>query len=93
MKAGKAGTETGAERRQCEGEIQHYKQLVNGKDAQAWHSDLRIQSGSPVAPRIADVLEAFKTERGFVCWGMDRTYDQRQVIEIFPSEAIWLWAS
>lgn len=45
--------------------------------------------GSPIAPRIASILEKLKSECGFVCWGMDRSRHERQVIEIFPSEAIW----
>jgi hypothetical protein len=80
---------TGAERRECEHAIQRHKGLSTRKEAKAWHSGLIIQSGSPVAPRIASILEKLKTECGFVCWGMDRTIHERQVIEIFPSEAIW----
>ena len=30
-----------------------------------------------------------KSKCGFVCWGIDRKHHERQVIEIFPSEAIW----
>lgn len=89
MKAADAGTETGAKRRQCEEMIQQHRGTSNSKQAQAWHSDLRIQSGSPVAPRIASVVEKLKTNCGMACWGMDRSSHERQVIEIFPSEAIW----
>ena len=80
---------TGALRRQCEEAIQRYKESFTGEEAQAWHSDLRIQSGSPVAPRIASILKKLNTKCGIVCWGLDRSGHERQVIEIFPSEAIW----
>jgi Protein of unknown function (DUF429) len=89
VKAVAKGMKTGAERRQCEDAIQRHKGLFTNNEAQAWHPGLQIQSGSPVAPRIASILEKLKTECGFVCWGMDRSSHERQVIEIFPSEAIW----
>jgi hypothetical protein len=85
VKAADAGTGTGAKRRQCEEAIQSCKELFAGQDDQAWHSGLRIQSGSPVAPRIASVLAKLKARCGFVCWGMGRRHHERQVIEIFPS--------
>lgn len=89
VKAVASGVETGAKRRQCEKAIQQHKGTLMSKQAQVWHSDLRIQSGSPIAPRIASILEKLKGKCGMACWGMDRTSHQRQVIEIFPSEAIW----
>lgn len=90
VKAAGAGQRTGAERRGCEKAIQRYKkeELANGNNAQAWHSDLRIQSGSPIAPRIASVLTRLSA-CDFQCWGNDRNRHERQIIEIFPSEAIW----
>jgi hypothetical protein len=79
----------GTKRRECEDAIERYKKLFPGQDDRAWHTDLRIQCGSPIAPRIASILEKLKSECGFVCWGVDRSPHERQVIEIFPSEAIW----
>jgi hypothetical protein len=89
VKTAGSGTETGAKRRQCEEAIQSYKGRLTGKDARRWHTDLRIQSGSPVPPRIASILDKLRKKCGLGCWGMNRTKHERQVIEIFPSEAIW----
>ncbi len=86
--AGK-GQATGAERRQCESAIQSHKSEVNPQHWRAWHADLRIQSGSPVPPRITRLVRELVDEHGFVLWGQDRRLHSRAVIEIFPSEAIW----
>ena len=89
VKAADAGIGTGAKRRQCEEMIQRHKGIYKSDKAQVWHSDLRIQSGWPLAPRIASIVEKLKSKCGIASWGMDRSSQQRQVIEIFPSEAIW----
>ena len=89
VKAAEAGTATGAERRQCEEAIQQYKVLVTDDNERAWNSDMIIQSGSPLAPRMISVLEKLTKKCGSMCWGLDRSSHDRQVIEIFPSEAIW----
>jgi hypothetical protein len=89
VKAAGSGVATGAKRRHCEEMIQRHKGIYKGDKAQVWNADLRIQSGWPLAPRIASIIEKLKSKSGIAPWGIDRSSHQRQVIEIFPSEAIW----
>jgi hypothetical protein len=60
-----------------------------GADAAGWNADLRIQSGSPIAPRIASVCARLAADMGFSTFRERGSTADRQVIEIFPSEAIW----
>ena len=88
LKSVRKGEVLGSKRRQCETALSEFKRECTGPRAKDWNHDLRIQSGSPIAPRVQKVIEALK-RRGFeICWERDSSALQ-QVIEIFPSEAIW----
>ena len=89
VKAVDAGIATGAKRRQCEEMIQRYKETARGN---------RLKRGTPICtsslarPSLLASppwWEKLKSKCGLVCWGLDRNSHERQVIEIFPSEAIW----
>ena len=87
-KSVRKGEVLGSKQRQCETALQMFKRECWGPRAKDWNHDLRIQSGSPIAPRVQKVIQAFK-RRGFeICREPDSSA-LRQVIEIFPSEAIW----
>jgi hypothetical protein len=59
IKAAKEGQKTGAERRQCERELEAYKKGLLKKFAgTGWNDSLKIQSGSPVSPRMQCLLPA-----------------------------------
>ncbi len=87
VKAAVKGAATGAERRQCERELDAFKATLPGKST--WHNDLRIQSGSPVPSRISRLVQRLVQADAFKPWGQDRSSHPHQIIEIFPSEAIW----
>jgi len=89
IKAGKKGQKTGAERRQCERELEAYKKGLLKKFARTgWNSSLKIQSGSPISPRMRCLLQLAQKD-GFSFWRKGCPACERQLIEIFPSEAIW----
>ena len=81
------GEVMGSERRQSEHEIGAFIRKHDGHAA--WHNDLNIQSGSPIAPRIASICECLKTELKFSILRLAQEKHSRHIIEIFPSEAIW----
>ncbi len=89
VKAVRKGQTTGAKRRQCECAIQAHQSNANIGHQRVWNADLRIQSGSPVPSRITNLLRELAKENGLVLWGRDRRLHNRNIIEIFPSEAIW----
>jgi hypothetical protein len=89
VKAVGKGMQTGALRRQCEHEIERFKTRHSTAEAKSWHRDVRIQSGSPLPPRVTSILNQLSSSAGFRCWGHDRRRHTFQVIEVFPSEAIW----
>lgn len=89
IKAGKKGEKTGAERRQCERELEAYKKSLRKRFAgTGWNASLKVQSGSPVSPRMRCLLGQAEMD-GFSFWRKGCPAHDRQLIEIFPSEAIW----
>jgi hypothetical protein len=89
IKAGKKGQKTGAERRQCERELEaHKKSLRKTFSGTGWNALLKVQSGSPVSPRMRCLLRQAEMD-GFSFWRTGCPVHDRQLIEIFPSEAIW----
>lgn len=89
IKAAKKGQKTGAERRQCERELEAYKRLLRKRFAgTGWNASLNVQSGSPVSPRMRCLLRQAEVD-GFSFWRRGCPAHDRKLIEIFPSEAIW----
>lgn len=89
IKATKKGQKPGAERRQCERELEAYKKLLQMRFAgTGWNASLKVQSGSPVSPRMRCLLGQADVD-GFSFWRRGCPAHDRQLIEIFPSEAIW----
>jgi hypothetical protein len=89
IKAAKKDQKTEAERRQCERELEAYKKGLLKKFAgTGWNSSLKVQSGSPVSPRMRCLLRQAQLD-GFSFWRRGCPAHDRQLIEIFPSEAIW----
>lgn len=79
------GVHTGAEQRQCEKDLNAFFSNTDKR----WNQDLKIQAGSPLAPRISSVVNALVEKYSFAIFGKDRKDSGLQLIEIFPSEAVW----
>jgi hypothetical protein len=54
-----------------------------------WNANLQVQPGSPIPVRIQRILRHLVEKLHFTIFGEERNPASRQVIEIFPSEAIW----
>lgn len=54
-----------------------------------WNARLQVQPGSPIPVRIERILRKLSTDLEFTIFGEQRSPTSRQIIEIFPSEAIW----
>jgi hypothetical protein len=89
VKAAGKGVATGSKRRECEDQIQKAKQSQTTSEFRAWNAGLKIQPGSPVPARLSRVLRTLETEADFSVWRTGSRASPRDVIEIFPSEAIW----
>jgi len=89
VKAASKGVATGSKRRECEDQIQKFKQSRTTPEFRSWNAGLNIQSGSPVPVRLSRVLQTLADEADFSVWRTGSRASARDVIEIFPSEAIW----
>ena len=89
VKAASKRAATGAKRRECEDQIQEFKRGRKSPEFRAWNAGLNIQSGSPIPTRLSRVLRALADEAEFTVWRTGSRASFRDVIEIFPSEAIW----
>ena len=89
VKAASKGAATGSKRRECEDQIQKYKQCRTTPDFRAWNAEFDVQSGSPIPSRLSRVLRTLADEAGFSVWRTRSGASHGDVIEIFPSEAIW----
>ena len=75
------------ERRACEDALSEH---MSANPANApWNRDVKIQSGSPIAPRIARICTHLSVNMGFAMFRPGSKDVARQILEIFPSEAIW----
>lgn len=82
------GEKSGSKRRQCEHELWSFASGIATEQEENWLTDLKIQSGSPIPPRISRILEGL-ADRGFSVFAGEQERRNRLVIEVFPSEAIW----
>jgi predicted nuclease with RNAse H fold len=87
-KAVAKGVPMGSVRRECEKALSHYASMLPENVRKIWNGDLRIQSGSPIPPRITSLLARLQ-ECGYEIVRNDKRQPMRGAIEIFPSEAIW----
>lgn len=87
-KAVAKGESMGSVRRECEQALARHMQDLPTDVRRGWNRDLKILSGSPVAPRIANVLELLE-EHNYEIVRHAEQEPSRAIIEIFPSEAIW----
>jgi predicted RNase H-like nuclease len=87
-KAVARGESMGSTRRECENALARYATTLPKDVRKAWNRDLRIQSGSPIPPRITSVLEQLQ-ERKYEVVRSTKQQPEFGIIEIFPSEAIW----
>ena len=86
-KAVRKGDRMFAERRACEDALSRY---MSADPANApWNQDVKIQPGSPIAPRIARICSHLSDRMGFTMFRPGSEHVARQLLEIFPSEAIW----
>lgn len=85
-KANAPGERAGLELREAEVALNAAKKGA-GEAGAGWNRDLNIQAGSPLPPRVERIV-----------WGLDALdfelyrggdAEGRQLIEVFPSEAIW----
>ncbi|NJL29828.1 MAG: hypothetical protein HC897_19025 [Thermoanaerobaculia bacterium] len=81
------GETAGLELRDGELAINAAKKRMRGVGA-GWHRDLKIQPGSPIPPRVDRIVDGLE-QLGFELYHGGRASDERQLIEVFPSEAIW----
>jgi len=88
LKAVKKGESMGSIRRECEIALSQYAGNLPKEARHGWNRDLRIQSGSPIAPRITSVLKLLQ-QRGYQIIRNAIQKPTRGIIEIFPSQAIW----
>ena len=80
---------SGFNRRPCEDALQAAVSTLGraGKEGGGWRAGIKIQAGSPPWPRIQAIVRGLG-DIGMPLWlGGEPT--GRDVIEIFPSEAIW----
>jgi hypothetical protein len=89
VKAAPKGAKTGSKRRECEDRIQEAMKTLRSPAHRQWHTQLKIQSGSPIPVRLSRILDKLSRDLYFSTWGTGRAMGLRDVIEIFPSEAIW----
>jgi len=89
VKAAAKGDPTGSKRRECEDRIQEFKRGLKGPEHLPWNAGLNIQSGSPIPSRLVQVLRTLVQESEFSVWNSGSRASPRDIIEIFPSEAIW----
>ena len=87
-KAVARGESMGSTRRECENALSRHAATLPEDVRKAWNRDLRIQSGSPIPPRITSVLEQLQ-ERRYEVVRSTKQQPEFGIIEIFPSEAIW----
>ncbi len=81
------GRRSGLELRDAERALHAARKRI-GEAGRAWNGDLKVQAGSPLPPRV-EKLVARLLDMGFVLYRGAETKDERQLIEVFPSEAIW----
>jgi len=87
-KSVKLGESMGSIRRECETALSQYQGNLPAEACLGWNHDLRIQSGSPIAPRIASALKQLQ-DSGYEIIRHSDQKPNRGIIEIFPSQAIW----
>ena len=87
-KAVAKGESMGSARRECENALARYARTLPEDVRKMWNRDLRIQSGSPIPPRITSVLEQLH-QRRYEVVRSTKQQPQFGIVEIFPSEAIW----
>lgn len=87
-KAVARGEAMGSTRRECEAALTRYAATLPEDTRKAWNRDLRIQSGSPIPPRITSVVGLLQ-ESGYEVVRSKTQQPKLGIIEIFPSEAIW----
>jgi hypothetical protein len=80
------GVKAGSKRRQSEDELQSFMRGLDPATRAAWAADLKIQSGSPIPPRIAAIVGALGAA-GYPPFRPAAASDV--VLEVFPSEAIF----
>jgi len=88
VKAVAKGEKMGSRRRECEDALSRYSASLPKDTARGWSKDLKIQSGSPIAPRIASVLRLLQAH-GYEIVRSSTQNPDKGIIEIFPSQAIW----
>jgi len=86
-KANYPGERSGLELRAAEVALHDARKRIGGA-GRGWNRDLKVQAGSPLPPRVAEVV-AKLGELGFTLFRGAETGGDRQLIEVFPSEAIW----
>src|SRR5262249_23161439 len=89
VKAVPKGERAGSVRRQCEHALAQFAANLTSADQRSWNADLKIQSGSPIAPRISSIILRLQTLGFRVVRGPADATSLRVVIESFPSAAIW----
>jgi hypothetical protein len=90
-KAVPKGARMFSERRACEDALSQHMTVNPGHAS--WNTHVKIQSGSPIAPRISRICERLCTNSGFTLFRQGATQSANRLIEIFPSEAIWALGS
>jgi hypothetical protein len=89
VKCSARGERNGSLQRQADACIANAKAAQSEDRQQAWNANLQVQPGSPIPVRIERILRKLSSDFEFTIFGEQRNQTSRQVIEIFPSEAIW----
>lgn len=79
----------GSVRRECEHALARFAAGLSAAERRAWNADLKIQSGSPIAPRITSIVQQMQNLGFSVLRKAADADSPRVLIEIFPSAAIW----
>lgn len=89
VKAVARGERAGSVRRECEQVLAQYAGGLSAPEQRSWNRDLKIQSGSPIAPRITSIIAQMQSLGFRVLRKAVDADSSRVLIEIFPSAAIW----
>lgn len=85
------GASTGCKQRGAELALRTYLRSLESKSGRAWGRDLQIQAGSPIPPRVQQIVKRLgATSPGALApYRAGSTSSPRGLVEVFPSEAIW----